>query len=176
MHSLAIMAGSASLVLREKVINPDGPCYVKLVGRKAGVVDWFLTLIGVNTTTTLEIYEDRIEYSYGSLSGTVLEVIPLSKASNLLCGYFKPVAFLVLAVIFFFAAFATFGLTLILTALFTFLYFFRKSTLVSITTDSGSSTSMAFKRSIIEGQNITNEEAQQIIKLVSQLVENANKK
>ena len=126
------MQGGASLVLRENVINPEGPCYIRLVGRKAGFVDWFLTLIGINTTTTLEVYADRIEYSYGSLSGTVLEVIPLSKVSNLICGYFKPVLFLVLATITFFAAFVTLGLTLIFTAVFVFLYFFRKSTLVSI--------------------------------------------
>ena len=175
MHSLAMLAGGAALVLREKVINNDGPCYIRLVGRKAGLVDWFLTLIGVNTTTTLEVYADRIEYSHGSLSGRTLEVIPLSKVSNLVCGHFKPVIFLVFAVITFFAAFATFGLTLIFTALFAFLYFFRKSTLISVIPNSGSSTAVAFKRSLIEGQNITEEEAQDIIKMVAELVENANK-
>lgn len=176
MHSLALLAGGASLVLREKVINPDGPCYVKLVGRKAGLIDWLLTLIGINTTTTLEVYEDHIEYTYGSLSGNVLEVIPLSKTSNLLCGLFRPVIFLVWAVIFFIAAFVTYGVTLILTLLFVFLYFFRKSTLISIIPNSGSSTSVGFKRSLIEGQNITDEEAQQIVKIISKLVEDANKK
>ena len=176
MHSLAMLSGGASLVLREKVINPEGPCYVKLVGRKAGLVDWLLTRIGINTTTTLEVFEDRIEYSYGSLSGRVLEVIPLSKTSNLLCGYFKPVIFLILAFISLIAAFATFGLTLILTALFVFFYYFRKSVLISIIPNSGSSATVAFKRSLIENQNITEEEAQQIIQLISNLVENANRK
>ena len=176
MHSLAMLAGGASLVLREKIINPDGPCYVKLVGRKAGLMDWLLTLIGINTTTTLEVFEDRIEYSYGSLSGRVLEVIPLSKTSNLMCGYFKPVIFLIPALIFFFAAFMTFGLTLILTAIFVFLYFFRKSILISIVPNSGSAASVGFKRSLIEGQNITQEEAQEIIQIISSLVENANRK
>ena len=176
MHSLATLAGGASLVLREKIINPDGPCYVKLVGRKAGLMDWFLTLIGINTTTTLEVFEDRIEYSYGSLSGRVLEVIPLSKTSNLMCGYFKPVLLLIPALIFLFTAFVTFGLTLILTAVFVFLYFFRKSILISVIPNSGSATSVAFKRSLIEGQNITEEEAQEIIQIISSLVENANKR
>ena len=118
----------------------------------------------------------RSEYSYGSLSGRVLEVIPLSKTSNLLCGYFKPVIFLILAFISLIAAFATFGLTLILTAFFVFMYFFRKSVLISIIPNSGSSATVAFKRSLIENQNITEEEAQQIIQLISNLVENANRK
>ena len=146
-----------------------------MVGRKAGLVDWFFTLIGINTTTTLEVYADRIEYSYGSLSGRMLEVIPLSKTSNLMCGYFKPVVFLILAAIFFLTAFVTFGLTLILTGIFAFLYYFRKSTLISIIPNSGSATAVAFKRSLIEGQNITEEEAQQIIKIISDLVEAANR-
>ena len=176
MHSLAMLAGGASLVVREKLIDPEGPLYIRLVGRNAGLVDWFLTLIGINTTTTLEVYADRIEYSYGSLSGRMLEVIPLSKTSNLMCGYFKPVIFLFLAFIFLIAAFATFGLTLLLTALFVFLYFFRKSTLISIIPNSGSATTVAFKRSLIEGQNITEEEAQEIIKIISSLVENATAK
>lgn len=175
MHSLAMMAGSASLVLREKQINPDGPCFVKLQGRKAGLVDWILTLIGINTTTTLEIYADRIEYHYGSVSGQVTEIIPLSKVSNLVCGYFKPVIFLVLAVIFFFTAFVTFGLTIILTALFLFFYCFSKSTVISIIPNSGSATSVAFKRSLIEGQNLNEQEAMQVIQIVSSLVEQANR-
>ena len=41
---------------------------------------------------------------------------------------------------------------------------------------SGSATTVAFKRSLIEGQNITEEEAQQIIKIISDLVESANRK
>jgi hypothetical protein len=176
MHSLAMLAGGASLVLREKVINPEGPCYVKLVGRKAGLMDWLLTLIGINTTTTLEVFEDRIEYSYGSLSGRVLEVIPLSQVSNLVCGYFKPVLLLFLAVLSLPLVIVTFGVSLILTALLVFFYFFKKSTLISIIPASSSAASVAFKRSLIENKNITEEEAAQIIKLVAELVEKANQR
>jgi hypothetical protein len=124
----------------------------------------------------LEIYEDRIEYSYGSLSGRVLEVIPLSQVSNLVCGYFKPVVLLFLAVISLPLVFVTFGLSLILTALLVFFYFFKKSTLISIIPASSSAASVAFKRSLIENQNITEEEAAQIIKLVAGLVEKANQR
>ena len=60
MHSLANLIGTQALALQEKEINPEGPCYVRLVGRKSGLIDWLLTICGVNTTTTLEIYADRI--------------------------------------------------------------------------------------------------------------------
>ena len=176
MHLLANWVGKEALALKEKEINQDGPCYVRLVGRKSGLIDWLLTLFGVNTTTTLEVYADRIEYSYGSLSGNVLEVIPLSKVSNLYCGRFKPVILLVLAVITFFAAFVTFGLSLILTVIFVIFYYLKKTTLISVIPNSASATAVAFKRSLIENQNISDEEAQQIIKIVANLVENANQK
>lgn len=176
MHFLANLVGTQALALKEKEVNPDGPCYVRLVGRKSGLIDWLLTVCGVNTTTTLEVYADRIEYSYGSLSGNVLEVIPLSKVSNLLCGRFKPVILLVLAVISFFAAFVTYGLSLILTVIFVVYYFLKKTTLISIIPNSASATAVAFKRSLIENKNISEEEAQQIIKMISELVEKANSK
>lgn len=176
MHMLAMMVGSKSFVLTEKQINPDGPVYVKLQGRKAGLVDWLLTLIGINTTTTMEIYSDRIEYHYGSLSGRTTELIPLSKVSNLVCGYFKPIVFLGLAVICLVAAFATYGLALLPAAIFAFLYFFWKSTYISIIPSSGSVTSVAFKRSVIERKNLDENEAMQVIQIVSGLVEEANRR
>ena len=173
---LANMVGTQALALVQKEINTEGPCYVRLVGRKSGVVDWLLTVIGINTTTVLEVYGDRIEYSYGSLSGRVVEMIPLSKVSNLLCGRFKPAILLILAGICFAAAFVTFGITLIFTILFVIFYFLKKTVLISIIPNSGSASSVAFKRSLIEGKDISEEEAANIIKIVAQLVEYANKK
>ena len=74
-----------------------------VVGRKPGLLDWLLTIIGINTTVVFEVYDNRVEYSYGSLSGRMTETIPLSKISNLMCGYFKPFFLLVLAAILFIA-------------------------------------------------------------------------
>ena len=173
---LANLLGTHALALKEKQINQEGPCYIRLVGRKSGTVDWFLNLLGIDTTTVLEVYADRIEYSYSSLSGRMCDVIPLSKVSNLVCGHFKPVFLLLLAAISFMAAFVTFGLTLILTVFFVVYYFLKKSTMISIISDSGSASGVAFKRSLIEGHNISDEEAQTIILLVTSLIENANRK
>ncbi|MBO5760976.1 MAG: hypothetical protein J6S53_05470 [Lentisphaeria bacterium] len=176
MHIFANLIGTQALAIMEKQINYDGPCYVRLVGRKSGVVDWILTIFKVNTTTVLEVYADRIEYSYGSLSGSVLEVIPLSKVSNLLCGYFKPVILLVIAAIFVLLALPTFGTSLIPAVLCLIYYFLKKSVLISVIPNSASGCAVAFKRSIIENQDITEKEGEEIIKVITQLVENANKK
>lgn len=176
MHLFANMVGSRALALMEKQVNNTGPCYIRLVGRKSGLLDWILTLLKVNTTTVLEVYSDRIEYSYGSLSGNILEVIPLSKVSNLICGRFRPTILLFFAFLSFLAAIPTLGLSLILTAVFVIFYFLKKTTLIQIIPNSSSMASVAFKRSIIENQNITEEEAKYIVQLVAFLVENANKK
>ena len=84
MHMAAMNASNSALVLKEKEINANGPCYIRLSGRKQGFWSWLMTLLGINVTTTLEVYEDRIERSFGSLSGFINETIPIA---NSLCSY-----------------------------------------------------------------------------------------
>ena len=182
MHNLAMIFGSNAMVLREKDINEYGPVYVRLVGRKPGIIDWILTVIGINTTVIFEVYENRIEYSYGSLSGRMMEIIPLSKVSNLMCGYFKPFFLIILGIIALLAgicigfevgAFA-FIIGLILSVVCFIYYFLLKTTMVSVIPNSASATSVAFKRSLIENNTISDEEAKQIVDIINQLVTKAN--
>ncbi len=174
MHLFANAMGSNALALKEKQINVEGPCYVRLVGRKSGLIDWLLNVLKIDTTTVFEIYADRVEYSYSSLSGKVVEVIPLSKVSNLVCGQFKPVILLVLAIICVLAAIPTIGISLIFAIIFGIFYKLKKSTAITVIPNSASATGVAFKRSVIENQQLTPEEAQQIVQIVTYLVNNAN--
>ena len=189
MHLLANLIGTNALALKQKDINPQGPRYIRLVGRKSGLIDWLLNICGIDTTTILEVYDDRIEYKYSSLSGTTQEVIPLSKVSNLVCGYFKPVILLVIALILSCLALILsclalwsglkneFSWILLLFAVVSFIYYYlKKSTLISIIPNSAMPASVAFKRSLIENQNITKDEAEKIIKIIVSLVEKANSK
>ena len=183
MHGLALTMGNAALALKEKVINPDGPLYVRLVGRKSGLIDWLLTVLGINTTTVLEIYEDHVDYSYGSISGRVTETIPLVNVSNLICGYFKPVILFILGIIFCIltiAALFVVGLfaivPLVLAVIFFVFYYLKKTTAIGVIPNSASTSAVAFKRSVIENQNITEEESKQIIAIVTKLISEANKK
>ena len=45
MHRLAMLAGKSALVIKEAKVNEDGPLYVKIKGRKSGLIAWFLALI-----------------------------------------------------------------------------------------------------------------------------------
>ena len=190
MHLFANLVGVQALALKEKKINPQGPRYVRLVGRKSGLLAWFLNICGIDMTTVLEIYADRIEYKHRSLSGSILEVIPLSKVSNLFCGYFKPVILLFGAIIFLFAwmfcflyrdfclSYIDFAVISVIAFIFSVVlaiyYFLQKSILLSIIPNSSSAIAIAFKRSLIENKNITEDEAQLIIQIVVNLVESAN--
>lgn len=171
MHQLAMLAGKAALVIKEAEVNETGPLYVKIKGRKSGVIAWLLTLIRIDNTTTFEVYEDRIEFSEGSLSGRIKEMIPLTAVCNLGTGYLKPTIWMVLAVIMLLLAIPTFGISLLFMLLFGFLYFFRKSMLLYAIPNSGRGAIIIFKRSLIENVNITEEDAYKIISLITNLVE-----
>lgn len=171
MHSFAMLAGKAALVIREAEVNENGPLYVKIKGRKSGLIALLLTLIGVDTTTTFEVYENRIEFTEGSLSGRIKEMIPLSSVSNLGTGYMKPVIWMVLAIISLLLIVPTFGISILPMLFFGFLYFFRKSMLLYAIPNSGSGAVIIFKRSLIENVNISEEDAYKIIALITRLVE-----
>ncbi|MBQ7207808.1 MAG: hypothetical protein IJS01_08430 [Lentisphaeria bacterium] len=180
MHFLAVLIGGNALVLKEKAIDLNGPCYVRLSGRKGGLIDLILTIIGVNTTQTLEIYEDRVEYIRGSLSGNIRQIIPTAKISDMLCGFFRPVLFLILGiasvigcvVCLISASWVFLAVSLILAALFLTRYWFKKTTLISITADSSSSVEISFRRSMTH--SLSEDEARQVVRIINELVRRAN--
>ena len=169
MHSLAMALGQSALVLKEFSVNREGPEYVRIVARKSGLISWFLTILGVDATTTFRVYADRIEFQEGSLSGQVCTTMPLRSLSITTCGYTKPFILMVLAVLFVIAAVFTFGLSLILAALCILFYFLNKSMLISVVSNSGWSAGVCFKRSVIEGVKVEYAQAQEVIDIVNQL-------
>ena len=157
MHQFAMLVGEAALVIKEAEVNENGPLYVRIKGRKSGIIAWFLNLIGVDTTAVFEVYEDRIEFSKGSLSGRIREMIPLTAICNLGTGYLKPIIWMVLAIIALLLIIPTFGISLLFMLLFGFMYFFRKSMLLYAIPSSGRGAIIVFKRSLIENVNISEE-------------------
>lgn len=183
MHSLALKAGSSALVLREKVIDENGPLYVRLVARRSGVLNWLLTLIGINTTSFFEVYENRIEYSYGSLSGYVKELIPLTSISNMAYGYFRPIILLILSIISLlwgiFSAIAfesgtAFFVAVMVAIIFLLFYFLKKTTMLGVIPHSGEANLVLLKQSVIENENISEEEAKKICDIITALIVKAN--
>ena len=166
--------GRSALVVKEFTVNQEGPHYVHIVARRGGIINWLLTLCGINTTTILDIYEDRVLFEHGSLSGKLKSCMPLSAMSVASGGFFKPVICLFWAFVFFIAAFFTSGfaldLTIILAIASIVYYFIRRSLLIEIVSASSWGASICFKRSIIEGVNVDYDKAIQVVDILTMLV------
>jgi len=187
-HRLAFMAGKSALVLRKAEINESGPVYVKIIGRKSGIIRWLFAILGIDTTFTFTVYERRIEVTEGTLSGNLTSVYPLASISTCGFGYLKPFHYFVLAVICLIASVVCliqsldnpFGdgiygavsiVTLVLVLVFILLYYLRKTLYIFAISNSGAGAYLFAKRSIIEGVKLSKEDAGGIAAIITRLVE-----
>jgi len=147
-----------------RTANQDGN-YVHLVGREAGLFAWILSVIGIDPTTEIEIKDKIIVFTAGSLSGKQKRVIPMQSVCSAYYGYVKPwqVALMLglLLLPFFF-------LGLIVGPLY---YFLNKELTVGVVENSSWTGGFAFKRSVIEGQNIDENKAYEVIDIIRELIE-----
>jgi len=95
MHSIAKLLGKSALVVKAVSVNENADCQVAIVGRKAGLIAWLMSLLGIDSTFTLQVYRDRLESTEGSLSGRIKTVIPLTALDTYTAGYTKPVLYIV---------------------------------------------------------------------------------
>lgn len=147
-----------------RTANQEGN-YVHLIGREAGLFAWILSLIGIDPTTEIEIKEHLIIFTAGSLSGKQKRVIPMKSVCSAYYGYVKPwQAALVIG----FLLFGFFGLGLIIGPLY---YFLNKKLTVGVVETSGWIGGFSFKRSVIEGQNIDEKKAYEVIDIIRSLIE-----
>ncbi|MFG6446741.1 hypothetical protein ACG0Z6_00640 [Roseateles sp. BYS180W] len=144
--------------------NADGN-YVHLVGRQAGLFAWLLSVVGLDPTTEVKINDRLIVFTSASLSGRTTRVIPMKSLTSAFYGYEKPwkealALTLVLAPVFF--------IGFLVGPLY---YFLNKTIAIGVVEGSGWSGGFAFKRSVIEGQNIDEQTAYKVIDIVRGLIE-----
>lgn len=164
MHQAATLVGTAALAVKEFTINPEGDSnglYVRIVGRKSGLLDWFLSLIKIDSTTVFEVYSDHIRFTQANLSGRMTSVIPLSAISSTSCGYFKPFLYLVIGIPL---------IPILIGFIFIIYYFLQKSLMVTADSHGGATAAIAFKRSVIEGIRVEAEQAEEVVDIINQLV------
>lgn len=144
--------------------NVDGN-FVHLVGREAGLFAWLLSVVGLDPTTEVRINSNLIVFTSASLSGRTTRVIPMQSLTSAFYGYEKPwkealVLTLVLMPVFF--------VGLLVGPLY---YFLNKKLAIGVVEASSWSGGFAFKRSVIEGQNIDEKSAYKVIDIVRSLIE-----
>ena len=144
--------------------NSNGD-YVHLVGRQAGLLAWLLSTMGIDPTTEVQVKDNMIIFTTSSLSGREKRVIPIKSISSAYYGYEKPwkeALMLTLQLLTFF------GLGLIVGPVY---YFLNKKLSVGVVEISGWAGGFAFKRSVIEGKNIEEKNAYEVIEIIRSRIE-----
>ena len=163
--------------------------FVRITGRKGGLIAWILSLMGKDAITTILVGRDRIEFYSASLSGTESRIIPLQNVCSTYYGYHKPlkVAALIIALFislgiligYFVAqggsqggAFTAFIITSVIGVVIAPIYYFLNRILTfGFLEVSGVIIGIKFKRSVIENVDINQEQAKQVYIIIQRLIE-----
>lgn len=156
--------------------------YVSITGRQGGLIAWVLAILKIDPTTTIKVSPDRVEFSCASLSGTEYRMIPILSVCSTYYGYFKPwkSALAIVALFAFFAVqlaaasqsgAAAFILFLIGVGISVIYYFLSRTLTLGFVEHSGVVNGIRFKRSVIEGIEISQEQGNHICKVTQSLIE-----
>ncbi len=172
----AMLFGERALVVKEWKVDPSAEIPVRIKGRKAGIIAWLLSLLGFDTTTTLELHENHVSLAEGSLAGQIREVVPLTGACNIGTGYLKPFGYIAAAIgCVFWALVSMFNdnastwaivWQLILALGFVIMYFLNKCMVLYVIPVSSSPIQIAFKRSVIEGVDVDVASAKKVCNII----------
>jgi hypothetical protein len=154
--------------------NPDGS-YVSIVGRRGGIVSWVLSLIGVDPTVKFTVGSHSLVFEEGSWSGHKRVMIPIRCVTSVHSGYTRPwlpaviVALVVGAVVAAIVEGVLFGglMGLVLGIA----YYVVNKTLELTVREGGALTGFAFKRSVIEGRNIDESQAEHVVQILQALID-----
>ena len=138
--------------------------YVSIVGREEGVLSYLLAAVGIDATTRFRVDARSVYIERGSLAGFEERVIPLTKISSSYFSFEKPWReAIVLGVV----LLSFFGLGLIVGPLY---YFLNKKLGLGVVEVGSIVSGIHFKRSLIEGQEINENEGRRLVGIVRELV------
>lgn len=164
-------------------VKPDSNgSYITIVGRMAGLISYLLSICGIDPTVTLRVNSKNLFFTEGSLAGTKHNVIPLRNISSVLYGYHKPwQAMLVLLALGASLAFclgnaAESGIVaFVVFAIFTVIalayYALSKKLIIGVIGFGSETFQVVFKRSVIEGKNIDEENAKYVGQVLQSLMD-----
>jgi len=169
--------GMPTLIVRKFEIdeNAANGNYLQIEGRTSGLVSWLLTLMKLDTLTTMELNTDRLSVKASNLSGQIHTVMPLRAISSTQCGFSKSLAWLTWAIIIFIGGLLSrdsgvFIVSLIISALFLLVYIFSKNMLISVSTGGAKGVAIAFKRGVVEGISVDLNRTLKAIELLNKVV------
>ena len=163
MHKLSMLLGRSALVVKEVMVDESAEMQVKIVGRKEGFISWILSLLRIDSTFTLFVYQDRLESREGSLSGMLKTTIPLYSIDTYTTGFTKLFIWLVTGIAFLACTIYQWTMTentqsgfvfLVLSVIAFATYVSKRSLILNFTTKGGKGIYFLFKRSVIKGVNV----------------------
>ena len=179
--TLVIKKWSAS-----EIPDENGNC-VHLVGRSGGAMSWLLSLFKIDPTIEVEISNLLIKFTSSSYAGKEIRIVPLQSISSAYYGYEKPwkmalfLTILLPVIISILVGSLYYSLnkdlTIILLPIITGLimgpiyYHLNKDLNIAVVEGSGWVGGFSFKRSVIEGQNINEQQAYEVIEIIRNLIE-----
>ena len=167
--------GTPTLVVRKFSIDENGSDgkYLEIVGRASGLISWILTLMKLDTLTTLKLEGDHLSVKSSSLSGEIHTVMPLGAIESTQCGFSKSIIWLTLGVSTVVGGLLSGGSALlgllVVGAIFILIYFLSKRMFISVAAGN-KSVDIAFKEGVIEGVPVDLDRTLAAIQLLNTMV------
>jgi hypothetical protein len=183
-----VSGNNKTLVVKKFFVSPeprnDG-VYVEIIGRDSGLIAWFFSLIKIDPTLEMRVKYDKVEYMSSSFSGFNRVVLPVHSVSSVFFGVHRPwlkaMTWLSIFLVGAYAAAeagsttAVIGLSVtgVLVAILVFVLGRVRS--IGFTEMTGTKYNLRLKRSVIEGQEISEEHLAKIAAIIVTLLD-AHKK
>ena len=159
---------------------------IEIEGRKPGLIAFVLTMMGIDTTTSLLVTPRDIRFRKGSLYGEITSMMPMTAVASAHAGFAKPIGYLIAAGAIVVGSISAgagaasqhgtsgggliFLAGLVLAAIFVVAYFLSKKMAVFVESSGGTTFGLVFKPSVIEGVTVDIEKVKTVVDMIRELV------
>jgi hypothetical protein len=159
--------------------------YVEIVGRQSGLIAWILALLKIDPTVEMRVKYTKVEYMSSNFSGFNRVVLPIESVASIFFGVSRPwIQALTWLFIFLAGAYvaaeaestpAVLGLIISGVLLAVLIFVLNRQRAIGFTDVTGEDYRLVLKRSVIEGQEITEQSLDEISRIILALVDEHKK-
>jgi hypothetical protein len=158
---------------------------IEIEGRKPGLIAFVLTLMGIDTTTSLLVTPRDVRFRKGSLYGEITSMMPMTAVASAHAGYAKPIGYLIAAGAILLGSLSAgvgtatargeggailFLAGLAVAAILVVAYFLSKKMAVFVESSGGTTFGLVFKPSVIEGVTVDIEKVKTVVDMIREMV------
>ena len=149
---------------------------VAIVARDSGLMSFVLSIVGIDATATLQISSRHVFYEEGSLAGFTRRFVPLEHVAHTFYARVKPWKatgiLIALSIGLGGMASGAFGMLVLLVgiALSLLFYFLHRPLTIGVMDVSGTPTGLTFGRSLLEGQEVDEKAAENVMRIIEHLI------